>query len=218
MVIEKSWFTLPNKLKKIPFKGRTDMRYPDEFAEKMILSFTKPKDKIFDPFAGFGTTLLAAQRLGRIGIGIEYDKDRYDYVNKRLKAPNKIIRGDAVKMKSYNLPKFDFCLTSPPYMRSYDRENPFANYTKAGSYSEYLKTIYNIYSQIKLVMKKNSTIVVEVSNTFGKGRSMTPLAWDVAKEISKVFFLEREIIYCVKEGKLVPNLSNHSYCLILRNK
>ena len=70
----------------------------------------------------------------------------------------------------------------------------------------------------KKVMKKNAIIVVEISNTFGKNHPMTPLAWDVAKEISKIFFLEREIIYCIKEGKLSPNLSNHSYCLIFRNK
>ncbi len=218
MVIKKSWFVLPYKLKKISFKGETDMRYPDKFAEKLILHFTKPKDKVFDPFAGFGTTLFAAQKLGRIGVGIEFDKDRYEFVKGRLKKPNKIIYGDALKIKSYKLPAFDFCLTSPPYMRSFDKENPFTNYTKSGSYSKYLKIIGKIYSQIKKVMKKNAIIVVEISNTFGKNHPMTPLAWDVAKEISKIFFLEREIIYCIKEGKLSPNLSNHSYCLIFRNK
>jgi len=218
MVIQKSWFILSSKLKNIPFKGDTEMRYTEEFAQLMISNFTKPKDLILDPFAGFGTTLFVAQKLGRVGIGIEFDQKRSAYIAERLKLPGKIINGDSRKISSYKLPKFDFCLTSPPYMRSYDPENPFTNYTKRGSYQDYLKTIREIFTKIKKLMKKDAYLVIEISNTFGKNKPMTPLAWDVAKEVSKVFFLEREIIYCVTEGKLAPNLPNHSYCLIFRNK
>ncbi len=218
MTLPKSWFVMPYKLKKIKFKGESSFRYPPEFAKKFIREFTKKGDFILDPFAGFGTTLLIAQKLGRIGIGIEYDKDRCDYVKKKLKSPCQIICGDSLKIASYNLPQFDFSLTSPPYMRSFDKENPFSNYTKLGAYAQYLKDINRIYSQIKKVMKKNATIIIEVSNTFGKGHPMTSLAFDIAKEISTVFYFERELIYCVKEGKLKPGISNHSYCLIFKNK
>lgn len=206
------------KLKKIKWNGRSDMRYPDAFAEKFILEYTKKGDKVFDPFSGFGTTLTVAQKLGRIGIGIEYEKDRCDYISKKLKSPNKVIHGSSLKIKDYKLPKFDFCITSPPYMRSFDPENPFSNYSKKGSYAQYLKDIKKIYTQIKQIMKKNATIVIEIQNTFGKGHPMTPLAWDVSKEISKVFHFERELVYCYTNGELKPNSTNHSYCLIFKNK
>jgi site-specific DNA-methyltransferase (adenine-specific)/modification methylase len=39
---------------------------------------------ILDPFMGSGTTLVACQRLGRQGIGIELDPDYFDIVCKRV--------------------------------------------------------------------------------------------------------------------------------------
>lgn len=209
---------MSNKLKRINFKRDSSFRYTDKFVEKFITEFTKKGDKILDPFAGFGTTLLAAQKLGRIGTGIEYDKERYNYVKTRLKYPTKVILGNSLKISSYNLPKFDFSITSPPYMRHFDKENPFSNYTRAGTYTQYLKDIRKIYSQVKKIMKKDAAVVVEVSNTFGKDHSMTTLAFDIAKEISKSFYFEREFIYCVKEGELKPGLANHSYVLLFRNR
>ncbi len=209
--MENSWFLISSKLKKIKFNGDTDIRFTEKFAKKFILEFTKKGDKILDPFAGFGTTLFISQRLGRQAIGIEYDKSKYEYIKDKIKAPNQIIHGNSLKLSSYKLPKFDFSITSPPYMRFFDKEDPFANYKKSGSYSKYLKDIQLIYMQIKKVMKKNATIIIEVSNTIGEGRPMTPLAWDIGREISKIFFFEEEIIYCSTEG-------DHSHVLVFKNK
>ena len=206
------------KIKGKKLDSKHEIRFPKEFAKKFILEFTKKGDFILDPFAGFGTTLFAAQDNGRIGIGIEYNSKRCDYIKKRLKLPGRIINGDSTKLDSINLPKMDFLLTSPPYMRYFDKENPLSNYTKKGNYKNYLTGIGKIFSKIKKVMKRNSFIVVEASNTFGKSQLMTPLAWDLGKEISKYFFLEREIVYCHKEKDSSSNGKNHSYCLIFRNK
>ncbi len=218
MLLKKSWFVLPYELKKINFSGVSNFRYPEEFVEKMLLAFTKKGDIIFDPFAGFGTTLFVAQKLGRVGIGIECDAKRYKYINEKIKLPSKIIHGDSLKLASYDLPLFDFSLTSPPYMRSIDKENPFRSSQNPHAYSSYLKDIQKIYLQLKSKMKKNAIIILEVSNTFEKGHPMTPLAWDIAKVVSSVFYLEREIIYCHENLKDKKGQANHSYCLIFKNK
>lgn len=211
--MDKTWFLISSKLKRINFDGDTDIRYTEPFVKKFILHFTKKGDKILDPFAGFGTTLYVAQKVGRQAIGLEYNKRQYDYIRRRLKGPTKIIHGNSLKISKYNLPKFDFSITSPPFMRYFDTEDPFSNYKRSGNYSKYLKDIRKVYMQIKKLMKKNATIIVEVSNTLGDDdtQPLTPLAWDIGKELSRVFFFEQEIIYCSKEG-------DHSHVLVFKNK
>ena len=53
---------------------------------KQVLLFTKPGDTILDPFAGSGTTILAALELGRNAIGIERDPIYHALAEKRLHA------------------------------------------------------------------------------------------------------------------------------------
>ena len=47
---------------------------------------TKPGDLVLDPFAGSGTTLLAAHDLGRHYLGFEIEQRWVDLARKRLAA------------------------------------------------------------------------------------------------------------------------------------
>ena len=48
-----------------------------------IQNFTKEGDSVYDAFCGTGTTLLAAEQLGRTGYGIELDPAQVDVTRKR---------------------------------------------------------------------------------------------------------------------------------------
>ena len=48
------------------------------------LGFLPDAQIILDPFMGSGTTLVACQRLGRSGIGIEIDPDYFDIACRRV--------------------------------------------------------------------------------------------------------------------------------------
>jgi site-specific DNA-methyltransferase (adenine-specific) len=52
--------------------------FPEKLVENCILLTTNKGDTILDPFAGIGTTLNVADRLGRNSIGFEIDKK---YIN-----------------------------------------------------------------------------------------------------------------------------------------
>lgn len=198
---------LPPKLQ------RDDVRYAESLVEHFLREYTREGDTVLDPFAGFGTTLLVAEEMGRIPYGIEYDQEKADYVRSRLRNPGGIIHGDARLLSSYPLPAFDFSMTSPPYMNRDDREDPFTAYsTEGGGYSQYLEDIRRIYRQVAPMMKEGARVVIEAANL--KRSGVTPLAWDIAAAISKELTFEGEVVICWE-----PTYGygyDHSYCLVFR--
>lgn len=50
----------------------------------VVRDYSRPGDLICDPYAGGGTTLLAARAEGRRGIGAEMDRERYELAQRNL--------------------------------------------------------------------------------------------------------------------------------------
>jgi DNA modification methylase len=46
---------------------------PVELIARMVANSSRPRELVYDPFAGSGSTLLAAHQLGRVGYGCEVD-------------------------------------------------------------------------------------------------------------------------------------------------
>jgi DNA modification methylase len=59
--------------------------FPEDLPEWFIKLFTKPGDYVLDPFAGSGTTLRVAQKLGRNSLGIELLQQYFDNAQAQLK-------------------------------------------------------------------------------------------------------------------------------------
>lgn len=57
---------------------------PDELAKRCIEASSRPGDTILDPFAGSGTTLAVAKRLGRRSIGVELNQGYMALLAKRV--------------------------------------------------------------------------------------------------------------------------------------
>lgn len=58
--------------------------YPLPMIERIIKMSSVPGDTVLDPFLGSGTTLVAAKRLGRNGIGFELDESYSNEIKMRL--------------------------------------------------------------------------------------------------------------------------------------
>jgi DNA modification methylase len=98
--------------------------FPESLAEGFISFFTKPGDWILDPFLGSGSSLLAAKKLGRNGVGIELYNHFVRLARQRISSVegsgiHHVITGDCrtelPKLKSQESPPFSFCISSPPY-------------------------------------------------------------------------------------------------------
>lgn len=58
--------------------------FPLRLAEDHIKTWSNPGDIVLDPFAGSGTTLLAAKNTGREYVGIEQNPEYYEIIKARL--------------------------------------------------------------------------------------------------------------------------------------
>src|SRR5262245_33310116 len=70
------------------FKERTShpCQMPEAVLERIIRASSNPGDLVLDPFAGSGTTLAVAKRLGRRFLGVELSADYTQRIRERLRA------------------------------------------------------------------------------------------------------------------------------------
>ncbi len=59
-------------------------QFPVELVERCVLAMTDEDDWVLDPFAGVGSTLIAAAKQGRRAVGIDRDADYCRIAKKRL--------------------------------------------------------------------------------------------------------------------------------------
>ena len=208
-----TWLQLPrgNKIILPPRFRHENIRAADSLVEYCINEYSEKGQVVFDPFAGYGTTLFIAEEMERIGYGIEFSRSKANYVQGLLEHPEHLIHGDSGKLIEYELPLIDLCLTSPPYTYQSDTENPFVDYRQRGfDYPSYLQEMGNIFSQVAQKMNTTGHVVIEASNLKKRG-DITTLAWDIAREVSRIFHFEGETVICWDQYGYGYN---HSYCLV----
>ena len=82
---------------------------PVELLETLITIFTDPGDVVIDPVAGSGSTLIAAENLGRKAHGFEIKKDFHAAASKWIEQ-NKLIKSE---IKEFGFAKSELSKTYP---------------------------------------------------------------------------------------------------------
>lgn len=103
--------------------------FPISLAKKVITLFTHEGELVLDPFAGSGTSLVAAQDTNRNAIGFDLQKDYIELCNKRLSneslfngAKQIAINDDARNIQHYiEKESVSLIWTSPPYANLLNR-------------------------------------------------------------------------------------------------
>jgi DNA modification methylase len=152
--------------------------YPLSLAKHFIEIYSKEGDTIFDPFAGVGTTLDAANLLKRNSLGVELNLDFIKLFNQGIDTKDgkqncdyqrAIFHGSALNIGEY-VPQntVDFILTSPPYADLLNKirdnfadkdykNNPYKNQSRklAKPYSTEEEDLGNLSYYEYLVAMKN---------------------------------------------------------------
>jgi DNA modification methylase len=130
-------FGIPNFLfPKPPPRKKNEVLHPAKFPETLVSDFiekfSNPGDIVFDPMVGTGSTVIAANRIGRNGYGIDLIPEFVKIATSRISneqnpslfdeyknnVEGKVFVGDATKISSIKELKnksFDYVITSPPY-------------------------------------------------------------------------------------------------------
>ena len=199
---------LPNELE------QDDLRLSEQVIRYLLERYSSTGDAVFDPFAGFGTTLLVAERLGRAGYGIECDRKRWSYAQQLLVNPDRMMLGDARVMNLDGLPRFSLSLSSPIYMNSTESLDPLSGFTELGDYETYISSLVEIYSLVAAHSVAGAHLVVEAANLKRNGTT-TMFAWDLAKALADTLRFEGELV--LDWGDRGYGFGyDHSYCLIFR--
>ena len=155
-----------------------------------------------------------------------------------------IITGNAENATSFEIPEIDYLITSPPYWdmlhakgaatqkerRKEDgldvvySDNP-DDVGNIRDYEEFLEKLVGIYTGLKPLMRERAYLTIIVKNVKKKGK-IYPLAWDLGRELGKVYTLKDEKIWCQDNQRLFPFgmgnawVSNtvHHYCLQFRKE
>jgi len=89
-IIESDWdneiWDIPNVKSNHPEKTVHPCQFPIELVERCVLALTNEDEWVLDPFAGVGSTIIAALKNRRNAIGIEKEEDYCRIAAERVKA------------------------------------------------------------------------------------------------------------------------------------
>jgi DNA modification methylase len=252
---QKSWFVHnpPPRRKDVLLHPA---KFPETLAEEFIRFFTKRGLAVLDPMMGTGSALVAALRAGRRGVGVELNPRYFEIATTVIEeelarlggVPERraplLVRGDAASIPSLKLPKIAYVLTSPPYWDMLHARGAETQKRRRGTpgldvvysddpndlgnvrdYEEFVQRLCAIYAGLKGCLRPRAYLTIIVKNV-KKGGKIYPLAWDLGRELGKVYTLKDERIWSQDNQRLAPyGLGNawvsntfHHYCLQFRNE
>lgn len=184
---------------------------PPELCADLIKTFTKTGQKVLDPLAGVGGTLLGSALVGREAIGIELNKKWIDIYKEVCKLENlkefPVLLGDAnEKLKEIEEESIDFILTDVPYWimdqltktRTSERKSNLSKFNDKDlqTKEEWLDEMKKIFQNAYPTLKKNGYMAVFIGDMY-RGKEYHFLSAELARTISQIdgYILKSDIIW-----------------------
>lgn len=198
--------------------------FPVELPRRLLRCFTTAEDKVvLDPFAGLGSTILAAEELGKIGIGLDIYPSFVKKAQERLaqlrfpgsgttqEPATSGPRGRFHCMDVRNLTRVvpiesvDIVITSPPYWdihlqeRTADRKasRPYgdsqADLGRIRNYQQFLDSLRDAFEAVYRVLKPGKYCIVVVMDIRKKDK-LYPFHSDMVTLMRDIGFIYDDLI------------------------
>jgi len=159
-----------------------------QIPNQLLKRYTKKGDWILDPFAGSGTSLIEAQRLGRNSIGIELQEEvaklAYSKITeeKNEQTKGKICIGDSRNidmqkvLESVGIEKVQFVILHPPYwdiIKFSDNPNDLSN---TSTLEEFTTAFCEVIDNTCSALEKNRYCAVVIGDKYANSE-IVPLGF-----------------------------------------
>ena len=188
-----------------------DVHFPQALARAVIDHYSSPGEIVLDPFAGWGTTLVVAESLGRSAIGVELVPERVAAIKRRVSPSAVVLEADARNLDNLHLGEIDLCFTSPPYMSAIEHpQNPLTGYsTLDGNYHTYLTELAAVFVAVSRHLRTGGHLVINAAS-IRTGEIVTPLAWDITHALTPHLAFRGETYLAWDQP---PTMFTGDYCL-----
>jgi DNA modification methylase len=177
-----------------------------QIPNQMIRRYTKKGDWVLDTFAGCGTTLIEAQRLGRNSIGVELQKNIIEKANKFISSePNKysinwkIFNDDSVNinykkvLKNIGIKSVQMVIMHPPYFDIIKFSDDLRDLSNANSIESFLAMLKGVAANAASILDKGRYLILVIGDKYSAG-DWVPLGFLAMNEILNLGFSLKSII------------------------
>jgi len=201
-------------LKKSPEEQR--LKHPAQFpvalVERLIESFLPAGTQtVLDPFCGSGSTLVAAHRRGKRGVGLELSAEYVALARRRLQQfdsdPAPTVHHAPVSSLPALVPdnSVDFCVTSPPYWNILNQKrtadykairhygNLDGDLGQIPDYNSYLDALATVFKDVLRSLKPGAHCCIVVMDLRKQDR-FYPLHSDLAARLQEVGYRWDDLI------------------------
>jgi 16S rRNA G966 N2-methylase RsmD len=177
-----------------------------QIPNQIMKRYTKKGDWVLDTFAGCGTSLIEAQRLGRNSLGIELQPKVVEIANNLIRSEsntfgttNEVVGGDSGEVNykellaKYGQKSVQLLIMHPPYFDIIKFSSDPNDLSNAKSVDDFLSKMKSIVIRASTFLDKGRYFGLVIGDKYSKGEWI-PLGFLTMQEVLKCGFTLKSII------------------------